>query len=133
MNYEIVKYHPEFKRQVVELQRHLWGPDVALNAAYLEWKYERNPYLDGPHIYLALCGGLVVGMRGWFGCKWQIGYPSQTFPGLCGGDGLEAAHPLVVLLPHSPGALGRRRALSSGGRRRDWILPTGPAGADVDE
>jgi len=86
MNYEIVKYHPEFKRQVVELQRHLWGPDVALNAAYLEWKYERNPYLDGPHIYLALCGGLVVGMRGWFGCKWQIGYPYQTFPGLCGGD-----------------------------------------------
>jgi len=86
MKYKIVKYHPEFRSQVVELQRHLWGPDVALKSAYLEWKYERNPYVETPHIYLALCGGLVVGMRGMFGAKWQIGYPYQTFPGLCGAD-----------------------------------------------
>ena len=86
MKYEIVKYHPEFRSQVVELQRHLWGPDVALNAAYLEWKHERNPYLETPLIYLALCGGQVVGMRGMYGAKWQIGYPCQTFLGLCGSD-----------------------------------------------
>jgi len=90
MNYEIVKYHPEFKRQVVELQRHLWGPDVALNAAYLEWKHEHNPYVETPLIYLALCGGQVVGMRGMFGAKWQIGHPCQTFFGPCAGDSVIA-------------------------------------------
>ena len=75
MSYEIVKYTPEFKGQVVELQKHLWGADVALNAAYLEWKYEQNPYEDTPLIHLALCGGEVVGMIGRFGGRWQIGRP----------------------------------------------------------
>ena len=54
-------------------------------------------------------------------------------PGLCGGNGPETAHPLVVLLPHSAGALRRGRALPPGGRRRDWFLPIGPPGVDVDE
>jgi len=90
MNYEIVKYHPEFKRQIVELQRHLWGPDVALNAAYLEWKHEHNPYVETPLIHLALYGGQVVGMRGMYGAKWQIGHPCQTFLGLCAGDSVIA-------------------------------------------
>jgi hypothetical protein len=90
MNYEIVKYHPEFRSQVVELQKHLWGPDVALNAAYLEWKHEHNPYVETPLIYLALCGGQVVGMRGMYGAKWQIGYPCQTFLGLCASDSVIA-------------------------------------------
>ncbi|HKZ41902.1 MAG TPA: hypothetical protein VJ044_13135, partial [Candidatus Hodarchaeales archaeon] len=52
--YTMANYQPEFKKQVVELQKHLWSPSAALNAAYLEWKYERNPYLDTPLIYLAL-------------------------------------------------------------------------------
>ncbi len=43
MKYEIIKYSLEFKSQVLELQTHLWSPDLALNAAHLEWKYERNP------------------------------------------------------------------------------------------
>ena len=90
MNYEIVKYHPEFRSQVLELQSHLWGPDVALNAAYLEWKHEHNPYVETPLIYMALCGGQVVGMRGMFGAKWQIGHPSQTFFGPCAGDSVIA-------------------------------------------
>jgi len=49
------------------------------------------------------------------------------------GNDFETAHPLVVLLPHSVGALRRRRALPSGVRHRDWFLSTGPAGVDVDE
>ncbi|MGH7799581.1 MAG: GNAT family N-acetyltransferase [Thermodesulfobacteriota bacterium] len=86
MKYEIVKYCSEFKSQIVELQTHLWSPNVSVNAAYLEWKYERNPYVDSPLIYVALCEGKVVGMRGMYGAKWQIGHPPQPFHALCAGD-----------------------------------------------
>lgn len=84
--YEIVKYRPEFKSQLVELQKHLWSPDVSVNTAYLEWKYEQNPYVDTPLIYVALHAGKVVGMRGMCGAKWQIGNPGETFLGPCAGD-----------------------------------------------
>lgn len=78
MDVEIVPYTPEFKSQVAELQRHLWSSDMALNTAYLEWKHEQNPYLAEPLIYLALSDGKVVGMRGMFGTKWEIGNPPAT-------------------------------------------------------
>jgi len=86
MEYEIVKYCPEFKKQVVQLQTYLWNSDVALNAAYLEWKYEHNPYMKAPFIHLAVSEGQVIGMRGLYGAKWQIGCPSQTFVSPCAGD-----------------------------------------------
>jgi hypothetical protein len=89
-SYEIVKYSPEFKSQIVELQTHLWSPDLSVNAAYLEWKYEQNPYMNTPLIHLVLCEGQVVGMRGIYGSKWQIGSPGQTFPGSCAGDSVVA-------------------------------------------
>ncbi|MGH7807190.1 MAG: hypothetical protein ACRENT_03785 [Thermodesulfobacteriota bacterium] len=88
--YEIVKYRPEFKNQIVELQTHLWSPDLAANTAYLEWKYEQNPYLDTPLIYLALYAGKVVGMRGMYGAKWEIGHPSQKLSVVCAGDSVTA-------------------------------------------
>jgi GNAT superfamily N-acetyltransferase len=81
-----VKYRPEFKNQLVELQKHLWSSDVTVNAAYLEWKYERNPYINTPLIYLALCAGKVVGMRGMCGARWQIGDSGQTFRVPIAGD-----------------------------------------------
>ena len=84
--YEIVKYRPEFKSQVLELQTYLWSPDLDVNTAYLEWKYEQNPYLSAPLIYVALCAGKVVGMRGMYGAKWQIGNSGQTFLCPCAGD-----------------------------------------------
>jgi len=83
---EIVRYGPEFKKQVLDLQTKLWSPDLALNTAYLEWKYERNPYLHEPLIYLAVHDGRVVGMRGFFGVQWEAGFPSQKFPGLYADD-----------------------------------------------
>jgi hypothetical protein len=89
-SYEIVKYIPEYKNQVIELQKHLWSPDAAVNAAYFEWKYEQNPYINAPLIYLAVCQGQVVGMRGMYGAKWQVGNSGQTFLGPCSGDSLIA-------------------------------------------
>jgi GNAT superfamily N-acetyltransferase len=84
--YAIVNYNPEFKNQIAGLQKYLWSPSVALNTAYFEWKYERNPYMDTPPIYLALCDGEVVGMRGMFGLKWEVGVPSNSVLGLSSED-----------------------------------------------
>jgi hypothetical protein len=36
MNYEIVRYHPDLKAEIIKLQTHLWGPDLILNASYFE-------------------------------------------------------------------------------------------------
>jgi hypothetical protein len=64
----------------------LWGQDKATRAAYLEWKYDRNPYTDDTYIYLAFYNKQLVGMVGAYGVKWQIGDLEQTFPGLCFAD-----------------------------------------------
>ena len=84
--YEFEKYHPEIKQQILELQTYLWGHDLSLNAAYLAWKYEQNPYLKSLLIYAAMCAGKVVGMVGTYGAKWQVGAPRQPFICPCFGD-----------------------------------------------
>ena len=85
-DYEIVPYQPDFKKDVVELQKFLWSPDPQLNTAYLEWKHECNPYLQRPLLYLALYGKKVVGMRSMFGVRWEFGVPSKTVTGICPDD-----------------------------------------------
>jgi GNAT superfamily N-acetyltransferase len=85
-NYEFVRYQPDLKGQVVELQTHLWSPSLALNTAYFEWKHERNPYLDEPLIYLAMYHGKAIGMRGFFGVQWEGGVPAQRFTSLYADD-----------------------------------------------
>lgn len=86
MTYEIVRYEPAFRDQVAELQRHLWGDDASINAAYLDWKYHQNPYLDEPLICLAVAAGRVVGMRGMFGALWEIGRPAEPVVVPCADD-----------------------------------------------
>lgn len=86
MKYELVSYQPGFRDRVLELQTQLWSPDVALNAAYLAWKYDQNPYLKSPLIRLAVRGKQVVGMMGMYGAAWQVGQPSSGFFGPCAGD-----------------------------------------------
>ena len=85
-NYKVLKYNPEFKNQIIELQSHLWSPDKHLNSRYLEWKYNNNPYIEKPIIYLVLSDNQVVGMRGMYGAKWQFGEPHQSLIILCAGD-----------------------------------------------
>ena len=85
-NYEIVTYRPELKRQIIELQTHLWSPDLSLNASYFEWKYQQNPYLKEPLIYLAMHDGKAVGMRGFFGVQWECGVPAERFTCLYADD-----------------------------------------------
>jgi len=71
--YEIVRYRPEHKGRVAALQAHLWSRDAARTTRYLEWKYEQNPYAKEPDIYLALAGDAAVGMRGFYGARWESG------------------------------------------------------------
>jgi hypothetical protein len=73
MTAEIVQYRPEHKLPVAQLLAPLWCSDVARNAAYLEWKYESNPYAGAPQIWLAMDGGAVVGLRGLSGARWIAG------------------------------------------------------------
>ena len=71
---------------MIKLQAHLWAHDRTMRAAYLDWKYDRNPYSEDTHIYVAFYDKKLVGMVGAYGVKWQIGDPGQTFPGLCFAD-----------------------------------------------
>jgi hypothetical protein len=93
MVYEIVRYTPSDRDEVLELQTHLWGPDLDFNAARLRWKYERNPYEDTPHLYLARSGGRLVAMRGMVGACWQVGSQRPPLLAPCAAD-------LVVLPEH---------------------------------
>jgi GNAT superfamily N-acetyltransferase len=77
--YEIVPYGAMHKGQVAALQTHLWSGDLDLAMRYLEWKYEQNPYLPEPLIYLAFSGGELVGMRGFYGATWEAGSPPAGF------------------------------------------------------
>ena len=86
MDYRIIRYEPRSRDGVLQLQTHLWGPDLTVNSNYLTWKYEENPYLDDPLIYLALHDDRVVGMRGLWGTKWEIGLTGQSIVIPCAGD-----------------------------------------------
>jgi GNAT superfamily N-acetyltransferase len=77
-DYQVIRYRPELKQQVAELQRPLWGPLLTINSAYLEWKHEHNPYIDAPLIYVALRAGQVVGMRGFCGARWRVDDRGET-------------------------------------------------------
>ena len=82
--HEVRLYGRELRGQVAELQQYLWHGSLARNAAYLEWKYEQNPYLSDPLIYLALDQGTIVGMRGVFGSCWEAGSARFIVP--CADD-----------------------------------------------
>jgi len=91
--HELVRYHPDRKQQIAQLQRHLWSADVALNAAHFAWKYEENPFVKAPVLQLALRAGRVVGMRGMFGSCWEIGSPARRVLVPCADDFvIEPAH-----------------------------------------
>lgn len=79
MAIEIVRYHPRLKSRVIALQTHLWSADLALNEAYFDWKFERNPYAISPLLYIALDGEQAVGMRGMMAMRWQVGADATPF------------------------------------------------------
>lgn len=84
--YEVLRYRPAHKSQVAKLQVHLWSSDPRRASQYLEWKYEENPYAKEPVIYLAYQGSDLVGMRGFYQSKWEIGTPLETHSILVADD-----------------------------------------------
>jgi GNAT superfamily N-acetyltransferase len=86
MSYRVIRYHPKYDDEIASLQTGLWSRDLATNSAYFSWKYEQNPYLSEPLIYLALENDRVIGMRGFYGVQWDIGGTGQTVSLPCAGD-----------------------------------------------
>lgn len=89
--YEIRKYDSHFKEQILDLQQYHWGPARERNAAYFEWKYERNPYISIPIILVALKNASVIGMLGMFGTKWEFGEGQRSM--ICPGAADLVVHP----------------------------------------
>jgi len=84
--YQITRYEPGLKNEVIDLQTHLWSPNLTRNQAYLEWKFERNPSMAVPLNYLAMHERKAVGMRGFFGTQWEAGIPAETCVVPCASD-----------------------------------------------
>lgn len=83
--YEVVRYRPEFAEAVARLHSvHMPTGGSDASARYLTWKYETNPYIGEPLIYLALHEGEPVAMRGFFGSCWEAGESSIIVP--CAAD-----------------------------------------------
>lgn len=115
MAYEIRRYEAGFRDQVLELQRHLWSPELALNDRYFAWKYELNPWVSEPLIFLAVDGGRVVGMRGAFAIPWVVGPERRALRALSAGD-------TVVAPDHRRRGLAGQinEALVAEARRASW-------------
>ena len=84
--YHVARYEPRLRAAVCRLQQLHWAPDPEVNSLYFEWKYERNPYLSHPHVYLAMHEGDVIGMRGVYGARWEVGVRARTFEIPCAAD-----------------------------------------------
>ncbi|MEU1528549.1 GNAT family N-acetyltransferase [Streptomyces fagopyri] len=127
-DYRITKYTPDARDAVIEFQEMLWQGGPQGNAAYLEWKFADNPYLDDRYVTLAWEGQELVGMLGVFGSSWEVdGHGPVMLP--CLAD-------TVVAPAHRGGPLFGRMLDSLIGRLRadgvPWLLdfgdqPAGPA------
>jgi len=84
--YEIISYRPELRLQVVNFMQFLWGSNPKNNSAYFKWKYEDNPYTESPLGMVAIQRGEVVGFRGYFAIRFEIGEKSNNFIVLFPGD-----------------------------------------------
>lgn len=89
--FEIIRYRPEHKAQILNLQRQHWGTDDAKNAAYFAWKYEAQSGSEAPFIYVAMQGHDVIGMRGFWKTAWKVGAADAAIHMMAAGD-LVVAH-----------------------------------------
>ena len=90
-DYTIIRFIPELRDQVLRLQTHLWGGDLAANEEYLEWKYLKNPFNKEILIYLAMYDNDIVGMLGRYATCWEIGGENIKIICLMGADAV--VHP----------------------------------------
>lgn len=86
MSYRMTEHTHDYKQQIAALRSRTWGGSPDLNASYLEWKYERNPYIEQPLLYIALFEDEVVGMHGMYGSAWQTASMSEPYVVPCAAD-----------------------------------------------
>ena len=77
-SYRVTGYDVDHRDALVGFQKLLWGSDLERNAAYLDWKYHQNPYLDHRYLTLAWDDDRIVGMVGAFGASWQDADSNRT-------------------------------------------------------
>lgn len=85
-DYEIKFYRPEYILEISDVQKYLYGLDRDTNVKYFRWKYEENPFSDGPLGVVAIYEGRFVGFRGFFASKWCIGDSEDTIVMLSSSD-----------------------------------------------
>lgn len=72
MSYEMSEVTDPTDRQLVLLHSHLLRGGVSLSRSYLNWKYSENPFLTTPSFMVIRHLGEIVGMRGFYGGKWNL-------------------------------------------------------------
>jgi hypothetical protein len=77
---QIVPYQHEHKDGVIDLWAAVFDADVDEKRRYFEWKYEQNPYISAPILFIALDGERVVGTRGFHGSQWKTREGSVVIP-----------------------------------------------------
>lgn len=85
-NYEIRSYHPDFKTQIINLERFLWGENVKENTSYFDWKYEKNPYSKEIIGTIGLYKGRVISFNGFPVSKWFLGGRKKFFYTISSSD-----------------------------------------------
>lgn len=83
---EVMRYSEEFKNRTVELRRVANETEFVDSLAYLEWKYEANPYVRDTIMYIAVRADQVVAMRGMYGTRWHVGRSGKVADILCADD-----------------------------------------------
>lgn len=78
--YEIRPVTDADRDEVVALQDTLARGGPEGTASHLDWKYRRNPYLDGRYSVVGRCDGRLAGMVGVFGSRWEVGGERFTLP-----------------------------------------------------
>jgi len=77
--YEIIDYRPEFKDQIIDLAKIVWGGNENNIRAYFEWKFEKIPYSKKMVGAIGVCKGKVIAFNGLSILKWYIGCRKNIF------------------------------------------------------
>jgi GNAT superfamily N-acetyltransferase len=86
VTYDVVPYESHHRDQVLDLQAIHWGADRERNDQLFTWKYEQNPWLRTPKLYLVFHSGELIAMRGFWGSRWEAGSPAMAADILGAGD-----------------------------------------------
>jgi GNAT superfamily N-acetyltransferase len=84
--YEIRSYIDSDLSQVLDILTVLWGDDYEKNLSYFKWKYYENPYTENPLGIVAVHDEKIVGFRGFFALKYQLGGETNEIIVLSPGD-----------------------------------------------